>query len=134
MFFRKIDVIFVKYNFAVMILVVVLYFMNQLVFKPTSEGFLHWFLVCYFNDIIAGMMAISSFNILLSVLNIRMLSLKKILAVVLVAAVIWEFPCQFRSDAVSDIWDVVAYECGGILYYLIFMQIGRKENYGNKDR
>lgn len=99
-----------------------LYYMNNAVFKSKSNGMLHYFFVCYFNDFLAGCMIISFINLLLSFFGKSMLHLSYIVVTCLAAGLFWEILPEIsavRPSAVFDLADLLAYLGGSILFWMI---------------
>ena len=64
--------IIIKRNKFEIILVVAtasFYFLNNFVFKEISTGVVHYFLACYFNDLICPIGFLAYMNIMLSLIN-----------------------------------------------------------------
>ena len=74
----------------------------------------HWFMQCYFNDILAGI-----------TLNAMMFSTTKYdtgwgLCLTIVAGIFWEYIAPlFNSRSVSDPLDTIAYLTGFIIFIII---------------
>ena len=96
-----------------------LYLLNRLLLKDITEGLIHWFLVCYWNDI-TGAIAFSAFlHSIIFHYSKKEIGLWGIIVILLICGLFWEIITPlFRKNSVGDVWDIVAYESGGIIYYL----------------
>lgn len=109
-----------KTNFIILISGMILYILNTHTKHLHTIPFLYWFMNCYFNDFVGGVTFITYTNIVLSYKKIAPLSLPKILLLLLFCGFCWEVITPlFKKNSVLDIWDFVAYEAGGILYWMI---------------
>ncbi|OBZ10727.1 hypothetical protein A8L34_19350 [Bacillus sp. FJAT-27264] len=100
------------------------YGLNRFFLKPHIDlVFLH----NYFNDVLAGVLLISSYNIAAHLCNIPKYILvqpERIFFFTLFVGLFWEYVTPlYRNDSASDLGDVLAYICGGLLYWLIIMII-----------
>lgn len=118
-----------------MILVVCggLYWLNRLWLSEAAEGGLHWFLTCYFSDILAGLVLPSLTSLLLLAVNRPPLQKWLHTALLLLGAgLVWEYLAPlWKPGAVFDWWDFAAYQLGGLLYYLFQNCIHRRKNASN---
>lgn len=74
----------------------------------------------YFNDIIGSITFMAYTNLILSFRKIILSKLWQIELLMFSCGVFWEFITPiYRADTVSDIFDVLAYMVGGILYWLL---------------
>jgi len=82
---------------------------------------LHWFLTCYFHDILAGILIVSLTNLLLKQLRLPPLgSFGTVSCFVLLCGLFWEYVTPlYLPRAVSDPWDLLAYWGGGLIYLLL---------------
>lgn len=97
------------------------YLVNRLWLRETAGGWTDWFLVCYANDIAAGM-AISAFLDLMLSLSGRtpLRSPVRLGLFLLGCGFVWEVLAPlWKSGAVFDLWDFPAYLAGGILFLLL---------------
>ncbi len=103
-----------------MIITPLLYLANNLCFKKITTGNFHTFMNGYFNDLICPFFLLSYANILLLCVGNELRKLHWILLFMFVAGCIWEFAAPlFKPTAVTDIWDLVCYICGGFLYWIV---------------
>lgn len=96
------------------------YLINRAFRNGVGEGALKYFLCCYFNDIVGSVTFMSLTNIILLLLGFRGINkLLYIEALLLGAGIFWEYAAPlFRSDTVSDPFDILAYLLGGMIYRL----------------
>lgn len=108
-----------RINIIVFSVSVFLYLLNRILLKNVTEGLIHWFLVCYWNDI-SGAVAFSAFvHEVIYYYTKKEIHLWGISIILLIAGLFWELITPlFRTNSVCDFWDIVAYESGGIIYYL----------------
>lgn len=113
---------FIISNLIIIITIFVLYELNNYIFIRYSNGHIYYFCTCYFDDLMAGTLMMSSINIVLVLLfSKRIKNLFPILLMMLLIGIFWEYsPNIFRENAVSDIADIVAYEIGGLFYWFLF--------------
>lgn len=99
-----------------------------------TEGIVNWFLSCYYNDIV-GAIAFSAYCDIISsnsmVQKYKINKLWKLEIILLICGLFWEYITPIiRTDTVSDIFDILAYLSGGIVFWLvksIHLKIKRKE-------
>lgn len=110
-----------------------LYLLNRLWLKTAVSGSLRWFLTCYFNDILAGIVLLAITSILLLAAGRPPLKKWAHSALLLLAAgLVWECLAPFwKPGAVFDWWDFAAYQAGGLLYFLLSNCICRRKNADN---
>ena len=101
-----------------------LYWLSRLVLRRVTSGGLQWFLVCYFNDILAGLVLLSVTGLLLIAAKHPPLRRWWPMALILLGAgAVWECLAPlWKPGAVFDWWDFAAYQAGGLLYRLIAEQ------------
>jgi hypothetical protein len=114
-------------NGTLILLVLALYLLNRLVLKDE----LSWsFLSSHFNDVLAGLLLLPSYNLLALLFrqsNLLMLRCMNILTFTLVVGLFWEYVTPlYRSDSVSDPLDILAYLLGGLIYWLLSLLVGHK--------
>lgn len=107
-------------NLILIIGVLILYFLNNFVFKKYTSGLIQHFFICYFNDLICPLLFFSYSNILLISINMELKKLKWIMLMGLCSGLIWElFAPLIKSSSVTDIVDLIAYLFGTFLYWCI---------------
>ena len=80
-----------------------------------------WFLVGYANDIAAGILLVSWLDLMLYLGRGSSIdSWQKTVLFLLLCGFVWEILTPvWKSSAVFDLWDLLAYQIGGILYLLL---------------
>ena len=107
-------------NGYLIVIVLILYFFNNAVFKVSFEGMAGIFFNGYFNDLICPLFFLSYANILLITVNRGLFTFLKILILISVSGIIWEVFAPFlKENSVTDILDFCCYIIGAILYYLL---------------
>ncbi len=105
----------------------ILYIMNNVILKHIFTGILRYFFVCYFNDLICPLFLLSYTNLLLVTVKKKIISFTNILFFIVPAGLIWEyFAPLVKPSATIDVYDLLCYFVGGVLYYFIIRLIGRK--------
>lgn len=77
---------------------------------------------CYFNDVVGSIIFLWYLGVAWSIVNVRYaLKLWHIELTMFVTGLAWEYITPlYRSDTTSDIYDIVAYLFGGILFWYVF--------------
>lgn len=122
-----------KINLLIIIVCVLSCIINKRCLGLT-EGIVNWFLSCYYNDIV-GAIAFSAYCDIISsnsmVQKYKINKLWKLEIILLICGLFWEYITPIiRTDTVSDIFDILAYLSGGIVFWLvksIHLKIKRKE-------
>ena len=106
-------------NAACMTGAVCLYLLNRFILKGTVTGTLGFFLRCRFNDLLCPLVVIPACQIVLLVfLRTSMRKLGTLLLFSLACSVVWEFIVPLiKTGSTADLWDVVCYMGGTVLYY-----------------
>ena len=101
------------------------YLANRLALQPLSTGWLHWFLVCYANDLFAGLALVAWTDLLLGLGRLPPVRCwKQTVPLLLACALVWEALAPlWKAGAVFDIWDVLAYQVGGGLWLLLARRV-----------
>ena len=94
------------------------YLLNRLWLRQSTGSWLHRFLVCWANDVFAGVFMLAWLNLLLGLAGLRRLrSVRWAALFLVVCALVWEVAAPvFKPGAVFDLWDFAAYQAGGLLY------------------
>lgn len=125
-------------NILLMIFVSGLYLANNLIIKPNSDGILHMFFCCYFNDLICPLFFFAYTNMLLLTVDKELTNFWAICGMGVVVSVAWEYGAPYlKPSSVSDPVDIVCYIAGSVLYWgllklYIYIQ-KRKSNNPNRD-
>lgn len=107
-------------NGILIVIIAILYVTNNLYFKKNTNNNLRIFFNGYFNDLICPIAFMSYTNIILLTKNIEIIDIKYIVPIFIIAGIIWEFVAPyFKSNSITDIYDILSYIIGGILYSLI---------------
>lgn len=118
-----------KNNIIIIGVTVALYSVNQIIKTEIPIEVIRWFMCCYFNDTIGGITFIAYCNIVFGFYNRELIKLWQIELLLFFAGLFWEYVTPiFRTNTISDIWDVLAYMIGGFAYWLLV----RKEQNGCK--
>lgn len=102
-----------KWDMICLITVVVLYLINVYVVDTTNI-----FMNGYFNDLICPIGVLSFVNMVLNVFKVRYEKYGECMLFILLCGLFWEYS-SFKDNAVADIWDIVCYEVGTILYCFV---------------
>lgn len=110
-----------RLNTALLLLAGAFYPTNRLVLQPAASGWLHWFLVCYANDLFAGLAMVAWTDLLLDLGRLPPIrSWKQTVPLLLVCGLVWEVLAPlWKAGAVFDPWDFVVYQVGGLLWLLL---------------
>ncbi|MEE3342604.1 MAG: hypothetical protein VZS44_00755 [Bacilli bacterium] len=114
--------------FIIMIICTFLYIINKTIIIKHSSGLINYFFICYFNDILAGILIILLINgLMMMFFSKRINNLLQIIIIILIIGLIWEYsPNLIKKNAISDFYDIVAYEIGGLFYWIIIYIKGGK--------
>lgn len=105
-----------KVDIVILLSVSVLYLANKL----TAGLISCWFMRCYFNDVCCGIWFMAFTNLLLWFRKIRIKRLTYILLYIGLWGIYWEIIGPYVKEiAVTDIWDLVAYLMGSLIYGII---------------
>ena len=102
-----------KRDVVCLIVVGVLYLINVYVIDTTN-----FFMNGYFNDLICPIGVLSVVNIILSVFKVRYESYGECMLFILLCGLFWEYS-PLKDNAVADIWDLICYEAGAVIYCFI---------------
>lgn len=108
----------IRQDLALLVLSSFLYLLGRFWLRWTVQGWLHWFLVCYYSDVLAGVFILSWLDLMLAAgRRGRVHSWKQTVPFLLACGVVWECMAPlWKAGAVFDLWDFVAYQAGGALY------------------
>ena len=106
----------IKKNFFIILVVAVLYVINQNVKDEVPGVFMSW----YFNDMICGAGFMAYCNIFIELWKRPLKKLIGIEAVLLCAGLFWELVApRIIHGSTGDFMDVCAYLIGGFIYWCI---------------
>ena len=84
-------------NFLIFIISVLLYVINSLIFSNINSTTLHYFFTSYFNDLLAPLLLFSYINLLLSLREKKIYSLKYLIIIILFSSFVWEYLVLFLN-------------------------------------
>lgn len=107
-------------DFLLIVSTASLYLLNNFIFKKISTGLTHYFLICYFNDLICPLAFLAYVNIMLAFVQKQLAKIYQILIFCFGCGLVWEFIAPlFKKNSVTDFYDLLCYCAGGMLYYAI---------------
>ena len=116
-------------NLILIISTIVLYVINQHIKYRIRVDAIRWYMSCYFNDTIGGVTFMAYCNLIFNHYQKKMIKLWKIGFWMGGCGIFWEYITPvFRKNTISDPWDILAYICGGFLYWLFMRKEYQKEN------
>ena len=97
------------------------YMVNRFWLRHVTAGFVRWFLVCYANDLFAGLAMVAWTDLLLDWGRLPPIrSWQQTVPLLLVCGLVWEVLAPlWKTGAVFDPWDFAAYQAGGVLWLLL---------------
>ena len=108
-------------NFYLAIISFSLYCVNQRYLKAHTEGGIHYFLQCHFNDILAGLLLLSYSNFFLTMLGKPIARLHHIMLYCIGVGLFWEYAIPLvKASSVSDPIDILCYVFGGMVYWCLY--------------
>lgn len=113
-------------NIRIVVITFCLYLVNQYLKQYINDYDQYWFMVCYLNDILAGILFVAYINVVLSYskFSYRLVELRRILIVMFASGLIWELIIpMLKRNAVTDVCDIFAYCAGGFLYWCLISRI-----------
>jgi len=114
-------------NFLIFIICIGLYGLNKLIFSSIKNYKLNFFFASYFNDILAPLLLFSYINLLLSLIETKLYSLKYLILIIIVCSFVWEYLALFfKPTSVLDPLDIVFYVLGTLIYWLIHKRWNQK--------
>lgn len=107
-------------NLVLILIVMFLYFCNNIFLKSNTTGMVHYFFISHFNDLICPLFFISYANILLISIGKELRKLRWIMLFGLCSGLVWEFWAPIlKASSVTDILDLFFYLIGAFLYWCI---------------
>ena len=114
-------------NIFLIIVTIILYILNQRYKASIKNEQLYLFMNCYFNDLIGGITFIAYCNFVGKFFRREISRLPHILALLFFCGLFWEYITPlFRRNIVADVFDILAYMVGGIIYWGISRLYKRK--------
>jgi len=81
------------------------------------------FIAYYMNDILAGVLVVAFFNFAFSFYSVRTICLNTLLTILtftFICGLFWEYIAPlYKPKSTGDYKDIIAYCCGGIIYYAL---------------
>jgi hypothetical protein len=112
---------------AIILTIILFGAINQLFLRYNVPGSFGIFLDFYFNDVLAAILILVWTDALLSLKQQRLDNYLHIFLLTVTIALFWEFITPlYHAGSTSDLWDLVAYLFGGILYSLFIFYRKRK--------
>lgn len=113
-------------NISIFFMAVLLHFMNTFIFLNINNSTLHYFFSCYFDDLLAPILLLSYVNLLLSIYNKKIYTLRYLILFILLVSIVWEYLIVYvKPDSVSDPFDMLCYVLGTIIYWIIHTKWNR---------
>ena len=115
-------------NLILMVVVCMLYSVNNYWFKKSTVDVVQYFFVCYFNDLLCPLFFMAYSNFLLLMEGKELKTLWETGRLCFAAGIVWEyFAPVLKPEAVSDPIDLGCYLVGGCLYWGILRMVRRNE-------
>lgn len=107
-----------KKNLVLLALSGGLYLMGRYWQRAVHAQWLHWFLVCYYSDVLAGILMVAWLDLMLECGRRKEVrSWRQTVPFLLICGLVWECLAPlWKAGAVFDWWDFVAYQAGGLIY------------------
>ncbi len=103
-----------KFDSSCLMVTTSLYLCNRL----CAEFFTAHFMRCYFNDLCCGIWYMACTNLVLWVWRHRVSKIHHVVIYIALWGVIWEtLGPRIKQTAVFDLWDIVVYVLGGLIYW-----------------
>lgn len=116
-------------NICMILTVALLYVFNNVFLKKCTEGVINDFFTNHFNDLICPVLLLAYCNIILPQ-KMQIKQIHCILFFVLLVGLFWEYVTPlYKVNAIADVWDIVCYLIGGVVYGLILQVVKRKTLY-----
>ena len=107
-------------NFLIFLICILLYLLNILILSSINYYELNVFFTGYFNDLLAPLLLFSYINLILSLNNKNVYSIKYLIIIIILCSFIWEYLIPFfKPTSVTDPIDVICYLTGTIIYWMI---------------
>lgn len=116
-------------NFSIFIACIGLYGLNTLFFPSINNYKLNFFFSSYFNDILAPLLLFSYINLLLSLIDKKLYSLKYLILIIMICSFVWEYLALFfKPTGVFDLIDILFYILGTLIYWIIYKKLTSLRN------
>ncbi len=114
-------------NLSIFITCIILYGFNRIIFSSINNYNLHYFFSSYFNDLLAPLLLFSYINLILSLIDKKMYSLKYLFLIIILSSFVWEFIAPiFKPNSISDPIDILFYFIGTMVYWIIYKMWNQK--------
>ena len=114
-------------NLSIFITSIILYGFNTIIFSSINNYNLHYFFSSYFNDLLAPLLLFSYINLILSLIDKKMYSLKYLFLIIILSSFVWEFIAPiFKPNSISDPIDILFYFIGTMVYWIIYKMWNQK--------
>ena len=111
-------------NIIIILTVIFAYYINNTILKSHTQGKLHIFFVCYFNDLICPLFLMAYINLLLLTTQKELTHIYHIHTICLSSGFFWEFVAPLiKKSSVCDIFDLLCYYIGGTIYWFILQSL-----------
>lgn len=108
-------------NLSIFISCIILYGFNTIIFSSIHNYNLHYFFSSYFNDLLAPLLLFSYINLILSLTDKKMYSLKYLILIIILTSFVWEYIAPiFKPTSISDPIDILFYFIGTLIYWIIY--------------
>jgi hypothetical protein len=116
-------------NYLILIICVLLFDFNKLIFLNISYYHLNYFFSGYFDDLLAPILLFSYMNLVLSFINKKIYSIKYLILIIILCSFVWEYLVIFiKPGSVSDPIDILCYFIGTLIYWIIYKNWTHKQN------
>ncbi|SEG77287.1 hypothetical protein SAMN02799616_04989 [Paenibacillus sp. UNC499MF] len=108
----------IKYDLVIFVMCFILYGWNELYLKEQSS-IMNWFFTGYYNDILAPIILLSYSNILILIfMKKKITNFIGLSLFVMIVGLYWEYITPLYKNSTSDIYDLLAYYIGFLIYWL----------------
>ena len=115
-------------NIVLMIVVSVLYILNNKMIKPLTTGSIHIFFVSYFNDLLCPLWFLGYVNLLMITVNKEVTRPKALFLICMSGGLVWEFFAPLiKKGSVTDPMDLLCYVFGTIAYWIILRGVIKRD-------
>lgn len=118
-----------KINLVGIAIALCVYVINKACLIPYTHGSFNYFCRCYLNDLVCPLFFLGYCQILLIWIDREIKSYWKCMLLIMIAGCVWEYGAPFiNAKSVSDVWDLVCYFVGGMVYLLLMKYEQNREN------
>lgn len=117
-------------NLVIFLTAMIIYILNQGIFKKMSASIFSGFSNDYLNDCLAPFVLLSFSSIFISFWGAKLQNALHIALIIIPSIIIWEFVTPlYKKTSVTDMRDVICYVTSASIYWLIIKIWERKRNY-----